>query len=87
MDSDKKLNRPRRWSDDNSSTFFLRKVELRMFFINTLHYRKQNGGVLILTIAETFFAQLYAIINQSACKTKYKPVTCGAGKTYPLGGT
>jgi hypothetical protein len=37
MDSDKKLNqklnRPRRWrrSDDNSSTFFLRKVELKMF--------------------------------------------------------
>jgi len=29
-----KLNRPRRWcwrrSDDNSSTFFLRKVELKM---------------------------------------------------------
>ena len=24
---DKKLNRPRRWSDDNSSTFFLRNVE------------------------------------------------------------
>ena len=30
MDSEKKLNRPRRWSDDNSSTFFLRKVELKM---------------------------------------------------------
>ena len=35
MDSDKKLNlklnRPRcwHWSDDNSSTFFLRKVELK----------------------------------------------------------
>jgi hypothetical protein len=35
MDSDKKINRPRRWrwcwrrSDDNSSTFFLRKVELK----------------------------------------------------------
>ena len=33
MDSDKKrnlkLNRPRRRSDDNSSTFFLRKVELK----------------------------------------------------------
>ena len=31
--ADKKLNRPRRWrwrrSDDNSSTFFLRKVELK----------------------------------------------------------
>jgi hypothetical protein len=32
MDSDKKLNRPRRWrrSDDNSSTFFLRKVEQKI---------------------------------------------------------
>jgi hypothetical protein len=32
MDSDKKLNRPRRWrrSDDNSLTFFLRKVELKI---------------------------------------------------------
>jgi hypothetical protein len=34
MDSDKKLNRklnrPRRRSDDNSSTFFLRKVDLKM---------------------------------------------------------
>jgi hypothetical protein len=31
MDSDKKLNRRSRWrwSDDNSSTFFLRKVELK----------------------------------------------------------
>jgi hypothetical protein len=30
MDSDKKLNRSRCWRDDNSSTFFLRKVELKM---------------------------------------------------------
>jgi hypothetical protein len=31
MDSDKKLNRRSRWrwSDDNSSTFFLQKVELK----------------------------------------------------------
>jgi hypothetical protein len=27
MDSDKKLNRPRRWSDDNSSTFFLNPLQ------------------------------------------------------------
>jgi hypothetical protein len=33
IDSDKKLNRPRRWRwrrSDNSSTFFLRKVELKI---------------------------------------------------------
>ena len=29
-----------------------------MLFINTLHYRKQNDGVLILTIAETLFTHL-----------------------------
>ena len=37
MDSDKKLkrklNRPRRWRDDNSSTFFLRKAELKTLII------------------------------------------------------
>jgi hypothetical protein len=50
-----KLNRPRRWrrSDDNSSTFFLRKVELKKHcrneFIDThlklgilVHYQKRN---------------------------------------------
>jgi hypothetical protein len=44
MDSDKTLNQPRRWcrSDDNSSTFFLWKVELKIRLKRYVSFRSNN---------------------------------------------
>ena len=60
MDSNKQLNRPRRrrWSDDNSSTFFLRKVKLKKDTHCQMYTSKEKNVIWPVLISLPLFKKV-----------------------------